>query len=150
MSPGAPSEASAPAVERDLALDMARRAVPAAPVLVALAALVWGGDGAWSALMAIALVLANLVAAALMLGWAARVSPTALMATALGGFLARMLVVCAAIVLVRDEPWIDLTALGVLVLVTHLGLLFWETRHVSASLAYPGLRPHPIQEKRTA
>jgi len=25
--------------------------------------------------------------------------------------------------------------------VTHLGLLIWETRYVSASLAYPGLKP---------
>jgi hypothetical protein len=25
--------------------------------------------------------------------------------------------------------------------VTHLGLLFWETRSVSLSLAYPGLKP---------
>jgi CBS domain-containing protein len=41
----------------------------------------------------------------------------------------------------RDEPWIDLTALAVGVLVTHLGLLFWELRYVSASLAYPGLKP---------
>jgi len=26
-------------------------------------------------------------------------------------------------------------------LVTYLGLLFWETRYVSASLAFPGLKP---------
>ena len=27
--------------------------------------------------------------------------------------------------------------------VTHLGLLFWETRYVSVTLAYPGLKPRP-------
>ena len=26
-------------------------------------------------------------------------------------------------------------------IVTHLGLLFWETRFVSATLAFPGLKP---------
>jgi len=26
-------------------------------------------------------------------------------------------------------------------IVTHLGLLFWELRYVSGSLAYPGLKP---------
>ena len=31
--------------------------------------------------------------------------------------------------------------LGVTILVTQLGLLWWETRHVSLSLAYPGLKP---------
>ncbi len=141
---------TAPAVERDLAFDMVRRGLPLAPVLVAVSALIWGGDGAWSALVAIVLVLANLVAAAVTLGWAATVSPTALMATALAGFLGRMVMVCLAIAAVRNEGWIDLTALGVLVLVTHLGLLFAELRHVSASLAFPGLRPHPTQEKRPA
>ncbi len=140
-----------PPVERELALDMVRRGLPVAPVLVGICGLVWGSQGAWSALVAVGLVLANLVASALMLGWAARVSSTALMATALAGFLFRMMVVCAAIVVVKDEPWIDLTALGVAVLVTHLGLLFAETRHVSASLAYPGLRPTrptPTEENR--
>ena len=27
------------------------------------------------------------------------------------------------------------------ILATHVGLPMWETRHVSASLAYPGLKP---------
>jgi len=34
-----------------------------------------------------------------------------------------------------------LIPLAVAILVTHLGLLFWETRYVSATLAYPGLKP---------
>ena len=44
-----------------------------------------------------------------------------------------------------DEPATPRVAsivlLGITVIVTHVGLLFWETRHVSASLAYPGLKP---------
>jgi hypothetical protein len=47
---------------------------------------------------------------------------------------------------VRHASWIDFTALGILVLVTHLGLLFWEMRYVSASLAFPGLKPTPNKE----
>ena len=31
-------------------------------------------------------------------------------------------------------------------LVTHLGLLFWELRYVSASLAFPGLKPTTDKE----
>ena len=27
------------------------------------------------------------------------------------------------------------------ILITHVGLLMWETRYVSISLAYPGLKP---------
>ena len=53
------------------------------------------------------------------------------MAVALGGFLSAW--ASSAAVLRREgQPWIDLTALGISVLVTHLGLLFWETRYVSA------------------
>jgi hypothetical protein len=133
--------ADAPAVERELAFDMVRRGVWVAPVLVLIGALAWGGDGAWSALVAIGIVLVNLVLSALGLSWAAKVSPAALMAMAMFGFAVRMGLVVLVIVLVRDEPWIDLTALAVGVLVTHLGLLFWELRYVSASLAYPGLKP---------
>jgi hypothetical protein len=135
------SAPEAPAVERELAFDMARRGLWAAPAIVALAALVWGGDGAWSALVAVAVVLVNLALAAISLSWAARRSLTLLMAVALGGFLVRMALVTVVMLAVRDQPWIDLVALGVTVVVTHLGLLFWELRYVSASLAYPALKP---------
>ena len=43
--------------------------------------------------------------------------------------------------LVRDQPWVADVPLGVTLVVTHLGLLFWETKFVSASLAFPGLKP---------
>jgi hypothetical protein len=34
-----------------------------------------------------------------------------------------------------------LVPLGITIIVTHLGLLFWEMKFVSASLAFPGLKP---------
>ena len=131
----------APAVERDLAFDMAKRGLWVAPAILIAAALIWGAEGAASALVAVAVVLVNLVLAAVSLSWAARRSLTLLMAVALGGFLVRMGLVTAVMLAVRNQPWIDLVALGVTVLVTHLGLLFWELRYVSASLAYPALKP---------
>ena len=137
----APASAGAPPVERELAGDMIRRGVVVAPLLVLLGAIVWGGDGAWSMLVAIALVLVNLALSAAAMSWAAKVSLPMIMVAALGGFALRMGLVVLVVALVRDEPWIDLPALAVGVLVTHLGLLFWELRYVSASLAYPGLKP---------
>jgi hypothetical protein len=133
-------------VERQLAFDMLRRGVWLAPVVLLLASLVWGSDGATSALLAIALVSVNLVLAALALSWAAKVSLTAIMAVSLGGFAVRMGLVTAVLFAVRDAGWVDLTALGVTVLVTHLGLLVWELRYVSASLAFPGLKPTTDKE----
>ena len=87
-------------------------------------------------------MIANLVLSALLLGWAARISPYVLMATALGGFILRMVLVGVALYTVKDRSWVDLPVLAVTVLVTHLGMLFWETRYVSASLAFPSLKPH--------
>jgi hypothetical protein len=132
-----------PAVEAEVAADMARRMLPVLPVLVAVAGLVWGLDGAISAGFAVALVLGNLALSAAMLGRAARISLPLLMAAALGGFALRLFLITAVVLLVKDEPWVDLTALGLTLIVTHLGLLIWETRHVSASLAYPGVKPTP-------
>jgi hypothetical protein len=131
----------APPVERELAFDMLRRGTWFAPVVVIVATAIWGPEGASSAAVAIALVLVNLLLAALSLSWAARRSLTLVMAVALGGFAVRMGLVTVVMLLVKDQPWIDLVALGVTVLVTHLGLLFWELRYVSASLAFPALKP---------
>ncbi|MGH9273160.1 MAG: ATP synthase subunit I [Acidimicrobiales bacterium] len=136
----------APEVERELAFDMLKRGVWFAPAILLLATMAWGTKGASSAVVAIALVVVNLVLAALALSWAAKVSMTAIMAVSLGGFAVRMGLVTAVLFAVRDATWIDMTALGVTVLVTHLGLLFWELRYVSASLAFPGLKPTTDKE----
>ena len=136
----------APEVERELAFDMLKRGVWFAPAILLLATMAWGTKGASSAVVAIALVVVNLVLAALALSWAAKVSMTAIMAVSLGGFAVRMGLVTAVLFAVRDATWIDMTALGITVLVTHLGLLFWELRYVSASLAFPGLKPTTDKE----
>jgi hypothetical protein len=135
------AQAATPPVEREVARDMIVRALPALPLVVLIAWLARGSDGALSAGFAIGLVLANLVLSAVLLGWAARVSPVVLMGTALGGFIVRMALVGLALYAVNDRDWVDLPVLGVTVLVTHLGMLFWETRYVSASLAFPALKP---------
>jgi hypothetical protein len=128
-------------VERELVFDMLARGVWFAPAILVVATLIWGKDGATSALVAIAVVVVNLVLAALGLSWAAKHSLTAIMAVALGGFAVRMGLVTVVMLLVKDQSWIDLVALGVTILVTHLGLLFWELRFVSISLAHPALKP---------
>lgn len=132
-----------PAVEAQIAGDMARRMLPVLPVLVIVAGLIWGADGAASGAFAVVLVLANLALSAALLGWAARISLALLMAAALGGFALRLFLLTAIVWVVKDQAWVDITALGFTLIVTHLGLLVWETRHVSASLAYPGLKPTP-------
>jgi hypothetical protein len=131
-----------PAPEPILARDIAKRAVLLAPVAIAVGGLVWGTDGATSAAYATALVLANLGLAAWMLSTAAKISYGLLMGAALFGFLLRLGLVSAAVLLVRDASWVEPMALGLTLVVAHLGLLFWELRYVSISLAHPGLKPN--------
>jgi hypothetical protein len=64
-----------------------------------------------------------------------------MMAAVLFGYLARLALVCVAVFVVRDAAWVDLPTLGIALIASHLGLLFWESRAVSISLAFPGLRP---------
>ena len=132
-----------PAVEPQVAIDMARRVLPAVPVIVLVAGLIWGLDGAASAAFAVLLVLANLAASAYLLATAARISLPLLMVAALGGFVVRLALLTGVVILVKDQGWVDLVALSLTLVVTHLGLLIWETRHISASLAFPALKPTP-------
>lgn len=130
-----------PAVEQEIALDMIRRGLPAVPVLLVLAAIPWGIDGALSAAFAVAIVLVNFALAAALLAWTARISLALMMGAALGGYLLRLILISAAVLLVKDLSWVELWPLGLTLIVTHLGLLLWETKYVSASLAFPGLKP---------
>lgn len=132
-----------PAPEPVLALDIAKRALMFAPAAIAVCAALWGAAGAASAAYAMILVLANLAFAAWMLATAARISYGALMGAALFGFILRLGLVSAAVLLVGDAGWVEPLALGLTLVVAHLGLLFWELRYVSISLAHPGLKPTP-------
>ncbi len=135
------SVTEAPPVERQLAADMIRRSLPVLPLVVLAGGLFWQVDGALSSAYGVALVLANFALAAAMLSWAGRKSVTLLMGVALFGYLLRLGLVSGAVLLVKDQEWVELLPLGLTIVITHLGLLFWETSHVSASLAFPGLKP---------
>ena len=117
------------------------RGVIAAPVLLVIAGFIWGLDGAISSAYAVALILVNLALAAGLITFTARISLALMMGAVLFGYLIRLGIIFAAVILVRDLSWVSLPALGCTIIVTHLGLLFWEIRHVSATLTYPGLKP---------
>ena len=129
--------------EAEIVSDMIRRSLPALPVMVLVAGLIWGWHGAMSAGFAIAIVLVNFVLTALVLSVTGRISPTALMAGVLVGYAARMGLVLLALWFAKHTSWANMVPLGIVLVITHLGLLFWELRHVSASLAFPGLKPDP-------
>jgi F0F1-type ATP synthase assembly protein I len=127
--------------EVDIARDMARKSIVVASVLVLASSLIWGIPGALSSLYAVVLVVLNLLASAALIAWAAPRGANHLMAAVMGGYIVRLGVLTVAIFAVKDASWVERAPLFITLLVTHLGLLFWESRSVSLSLAYPGLKP---------
>lgn len=135
-----------PSPELEISSDMIKRGLIVAPVLIAICAVIWGADGAWSAAYGIVIVLANFALAAMVIASAAKISVGLMMAATLFGYLVRLALIFLAVWLVRDAGWISFPALGSTIIVTHLGLLFWEMKYVALSLAHPGLKPtatHP-------
>jgi len=122
-------------------VDMAKRGVLIAPIAIAAGALFAGSAGAWSVAFGLGLIVANFLLSAWIMQVTARISFAALAGGAMFGFLLRLGIITAAVLLVRNADWIDLVVLGVTIIVSHLGLLFWELRYISGNLAYPGLKP---------
>ncbi len=131
-----------PAPEREIARDLVlRRALPILPVVLLLAALPWGLAGAVSAGYALLLVCINFLLAAALMSWSARISLSLMMGVVLGGYIVRLGLLVAAVVPFKDAGWMELTPFAITLGVTHLGLLLWELRYVSGTLAFPGLKP---------
>jgi hypothetical protein len=134
--------------EKKIVADMLWRGIKVAPAGLGLSFLIWGTDGVASGAYGIALVFANFIAAAGLLTWAGRISPGALMFAALGGFILRLAVLTIAVIAASKISVFAPVPLGITIIVSHLGLLVWETRYVSLSLAYPGLGPARLAQKQ--
>ena len=124
-----------------VALDIVRRGLLAGPLLVGIGWGIWGSDGASSVAYALGLVLLNFWLSAAIISFTSKISLALLMVGAMFGFLIRLGIIFVAFWVVKDASWIDVVALGVTIIVSHLGLLIWEMKYVSANLAYPGLKP---------
>jgi hypothetical protein len=130
-----------PAPERDIANDLVKRGLMVLPALLVVFGVTHGIDGVLSSAYGLVLVLVNFAFAAFLLTSTARISLSLMMAAVLGGYVLRLGLVTAAVLAVRNTSWAELVPMGVTIIVAHLGLLLWETKYVSASLAFPGLKP---------
>jgi len=136
------SAARGEAPEVAVSKDMVKRGVIVTPIFLILGGVIWGLDGVSSVAFAIGLVLLNFSLASALVAVTAPISLGLMMGAVLFGYLIRLGLIAVAILLVKDASWINLTALGITIIVTHLGLLFWEMKYVAASLAFPGLKPN--------
>ncbi len=136
-------EVNAAAPEREIGRDLALKTLLAAPLMLAVGAVFAGLDGVLSAALALALVAVNFLLAAAAITIGARIGPSVLLASVLGGFVARLGILAAVVLPIRGSSWFEIAPFAVALLVTHVGLLAYETRRISATLAYPGLKPRP-------
>jgi hypothetical protein len=124
-----------------VAVDLAKRSLWLVPVIVLVSAAFWGLSGVASTMYAVAIVVVNFLFSAYLLAVTGRISAALMAGAALFGFLIRLGLIFLAVMLVRDAGWMELVPFAITLIVTHLVLLFWEMRYVSASLAFPGLKP---------
>ena len=139
------------APESDIARHLARRAVLVAPVFLVGGLIGWGPTGLFSAALGLVLVAVNFRLGAAIITRATQLSINALYGAVLGGYVARLGLMTAVVLVVKAGGWLATVPFAITLLVTHLGLLVWESRHVALTLAAPGRRPANLnrQEKRS-
>ena len=127
--------------ERDVAHDLVLRGLLASPLFLLVGLIGWGLPGLLSVAVALAVVLANFAFSAWLVTTGSHISLTFMMGAALFGYILRIGLVLLVFIAIRDTSWCRRLPFGFTLIVAHLGLLIWETRHISASLAFPGLKP---------
>ena len=139
------------APESDIARHLARRAVLVAPVFLVGGLIGWGPTGLFSAALGLVVVAVNFRLGAAIITRATQISINALYGAVLGGYVARLGLMTAVVLVVKAGGWLATVPFAITLLVTHLGLLVWESRHVALTLAAPGRRPANLnrQEKRS-
>ncbi len=127
-------------VEKRMAFHMAKWGALLSPVLLVISFLIWSTRGLESSAYAIVLVLINFLVTAKLMEIGGRISLSALMAAALGGFIFDLVLLGVAVIPFATASWMNLWALGLTLIVTHLGLVVFEASTISARMAFSGLR----------
>ena len=121
------------APERELLRRVLPLSLPGLVVAYVAGAFV-SADVAWSAVIGVAVVLANFLIHALSMAWAASVSPIALVAVGLGGFAVRLAAIFVALLLLNRLAWFSPVAFVAAVVPATVALLAFEARVLSGRL----------------
>ena len=113
-------------IEAIIGTNTAKRGIFVAPVLMVVFGLLQGWQGAVAALIGVVIVLANFILGGYIMSKAARVSMNMYHAAALFGFLIRLGLITASMVIIANVTNLDRMAMGISVVVSYLVLLSWE------------------------
>jgi hypothetical protein len=112
-----------------------RRLLPFAPAAIivafATATALDDLDSGWSAALAVIVVGLNVVASGASLAWAARISPTAMYAVGLGGFVLRLAVFLVLLLVLDGLAWFSPIAFALSFMIATLAVLGSEMKILS-------------------
>jgi hypothetical protein len=120
--------------ERDLIRRISPFALPVAAVAFTIGALTDGPEVGFSAAIGIGVVYGNFVAHGWSLAWAAGISPVALFAVGLGGFVVRLGIIVAILALLDRLEWFSVVAFVVALVPSTLALLVVEMKLLSGRM----------------
>jgi len=126
-----PDESLRVPVESILARHTVARSVYVGPPLILLFGLIRGWEGAWSAALGVVVVVADLLLAGAILSISARISLAAYHAAALIGFVLRLGIFVALVLVISTLVPVDRLAFGITAVVAYLALLVLEALAVS-------------------
>ena len=118
-------------VEEILARHTVMRALWVGPIIVVVFAIIGGWQGAWSAALGIAVVVANFWLSGWILSNSARISLSAYHAAALIGFILRLGLFVGSVYLIATLVDVDRMAFGISAVVAYLTLLVLEAMAVA-------------------
>lgn len=140
MGIGDPAETPSSLVEKRMASHMLKWGVVASPFLLLISYLIWSFHGLESSLYAIVLVLINFLVTAKVMEIGGKISLPALMGAAVGSFIFDLVLLTVAVIPVAQAGWMNLWALGLTLIVTHLGLVVFEATTISTRMAIMDIR----------
>ena len=140
MGIGDPAETPSSLVEKRMASHMLKWGVVASPFLLLISYLIWSIHGLESSLYSIVLVLTNFLVTAKVMEIGGKISLPALMGAAVGSFIFDLVLLTVAVIPVAQAGWMNLWALGLTLIVTHLGLVVFEATTISTRMAIMDIR----------
>ena len=113
-------------IEAIIGKNIAKRSLFVAPVLALVFGILQGWPGVVAALVGVAIVVGNFLLGGWIMSRAARVSMSMYHAAALFGFLVRLGLITASMLIIANVTDLDRMALGISVVVSYMVLLSWE------------------------
>ncbi|GLY54441.1 hypothetical protein Lesp01_80970 [Lentzea sp. NBRC 102530] len=95
---------------------------------VAVSTVIWGTPGLFGSLIGGAIAIVSGLATLLLMRKTAALDPMFVMVAALGGFMGKLIVLLLAVILLRNQSWLEPKALGITLVATVLVTSYLEAR----------------------